>query len=312
MSAEGYPSSSGVEQAIRDAARRAHEADPSVSVQERVRQEIFRRLLSRVFSEPGSDWILKGGTGVLARVQDGRSTLDIDLFRSGFTLEQSLVELRRLAEIDLADHFSFIYRSHEPILAGDQQIYTEGLRIVFDVYLGAKSRGNVKIDLVAGTGVTDEIVEQHPVGALDLPRLPSSPYRLYPVVNQIADKICATLTVYPSGPSTREKDLVDLVVLATTQEIHSGAMRSAIRAEAVRRHLPVPTAFVIPEQWGLAYARMARETPACADYPTAQSAMRLMDRFLDQLLDGAVEYARWDPHRRRWEAGMAEGENACT
>lgn len=300
MSADPYSSGRGVEQAIREAARRAQKASPSVNVQERTRQEVFRRLLTRVFSQPDSEWLLKGGTGVLARVPDARSTLDIDLFRSGYTLEQSLAELRRLAETDLADHFRFVYRSHESILAGDQQRYTEGLRIVFDVYLGAKSYGVVKIDLAAGAGVTDEIIEQDPVGALDLPRLPSSPYRLYPLVDQIADKVCATLITYPSGPSTREKDLIDLVVFAATQEIDSDALLRAIHAEAARRQLPEFTVFTCPEQWGRAYAKLARDTPACASYPTVQSAMELMNRFLDRILDGSVSGARWDPALGAW------------
>lgn len=254
-----------------------------------------------MFSEPDSDWLLKGGTGVLARVPDARSTLDIDLFRSGCTLEQSLTELRRLAEVDLGDHFRFVYRSDDPILAGDQQSYTEGLRVVFDVYLGVKGYGVVKIDLAAGAGVTDEIVAQLPMSALDLPRLPSASYRLYPIVDQIADKVCATLATYARGPSTREKDLVDLVVFAVTQQIDSDALSRAIRMEAARRKLPEFAAFTIPERWGRAYAKLARETPACSAHPTVQSVEELMNRFLGAVLGGVVKGALWDPALQAWD-----------
>lgn len=75
---EPYKSAAGVEAAIRDTACRAFAADKSMSTQERIRQEYFRRFLSRVFSEQDdSEWLLKGGTGVLARVASGRRTTDL-------------------------------------------------------------------------------------------------------------------------------------------------------------------------------------------------------------------------------------------
>jgi len=46
---------------------------------------------------------------MLARVPSTRTTLDIDLYRDGFTLDQALADLRRLAKIDLGDHFRFVY-----------------------------------------------------------------------------------------------------------------------------------------------------------------------------------------------------------
>lgn len=40
----------------------------------------------------------------------------------------------------------------------------------------------------------------------NLPRLVSHAYRLYPIVDQIADKVCATMQTYHDRPSSREKD----------------------------------------------------------------------------------------------------------
>ena len=97
---EPYKSAPAVEAAIRDAARNAFAADRSMSTQDRIRQEYFRRFLSRIFSErDDSDWLLKGGTGVLARVASGRRTTDIDLFRANNTLDGALAELIRLASM---------------------------------------------------------------------------------------------------------------------------------------------------------------------------------------------------------------------
>lgn len=83
MSVPGYPTSAGVEAAIKDAAQKACRTDPSRIVPDLIRQACFDRFLCRVFSDDvESDWALKGGTGMLARVPNARATLDIDLYRS--------------------------------------------------------------------------------------------------------------------------------------------------------------------------------------------------------------------------------------
>lgn len=135
---EPYRSAAAVESAIRDAARSASAFDKSTSIQDRIRQEHFRRFLSRVFSEPHvSNWLLKGGTGVLARVASARRTTDIDLYRADNTLDGALKELIQLGSIDLGDFFRFVYVKHESAIGGDQQTYTEGYGVDFEVYIGA-------------------------------------------------------------------------------------------------------------------------------------------------------------------------------
>jgi len=144
-----YGSAAAVDRAISDAARAAFRTDRSLSVQARVKQEYFRRFLSRVFSEgPHSDWILKGGTGILARAASARSTLDVDLFRARQTLDGALDDLKRLAAIDLGDFFRFAYRRHDPVVTGEEQDYTDGYRVVFDVYVGGDQKEPLHVDLV--------------------------------------------------------------------------------------------------------------------------------------------------------------------
>lgn len=123
---EGYRTARGVEDAIKAAAKRAATADKSLNINERIKLEYFNRFLSRVFSEgDGSEWVLKGGTGMLARIPSTRSTRDIDLYRQGFTLDQALDDLRRMASIDLGDHFQFNPSGHVPLIGDDTQPYTD-------------------------------------------------------------------------------------------------------------------------------------------------------------------------------------------
>lgn len=303
---EPYGSPAAVEAAIRDAARNAFARDPSVSVSERIRQEHFHRFLSRVFSEEeDSEWLLKGGTGMLARVPSARTTKDIDLYRSGFTLDQALHELRRLASIDLGDHFRFVYTGHTASVVGEGQPYTDGYSVYFDVYVGAQKRTQLRVDLAVGAGLTAEVTRQTPANALRIPRLMRHDYRLYPVADQIADKVCATMMLYSGSPSSCEKDLIDLVVFAATHDVDGDALLRAIQTEARRRGLEPFTRFVIPSGWGAAYARMAKSVPHCSDSSTVDRARALMAEFIDPVLGGAAEGARWSHASRGWTANRA-------
>lgn len=296
-----YATAAAIDAAIKRAAQNAFATDPSVSVNDRIRQGYFDRFLCRVFSEGmSSEWLLKGGTGMLARVPNTRSTKDVDLYRADLTLDAALGELRRLAEVDLGDHFRFEYTGHTDAVAGEGQPYAEGYRVHFDIYLGVTGKGRLNVDLVVSAGVTGEVQVVEPANRLPLRNVVSYDYRLYPIVDQVADKVCATMTEYMTGASSRERDLVDLVILALTQDVEAGALAKAIRAEAGRRRLQPFAALAIPSRWGAVYTRTIRSTPYGKNYDTVEAAAELMRRFLDPVLDGTVTSATWSHASLRW------------
>jgi len=297
-----YASAKAVDDAIKQAAKNAAAAKPLVSVSDRIRQAYFDRFLCRVFSEgSASEWLLKGGTGMLARVPDSRATLDVDLYRSDLTLDLALVELRRLASIDLGDHFRFEYATHEMISGGGKQPYTDGYRVSFEIYIGTSRKGRLSVDLVVSAGITGEIVVTQPANRLALPRLASADYRLYPVVDQIADKVCATVADYSGKPSSREKDLVDLVILALTHDVDAHSLGCAVATEARRRGLTPLSALTIPTGWGARYAKEIGSTPYGRDFGDVGAAVGLMREFLDPVLDGRVTTGTWSHASLRWE-----------
>lgn len=298
MSDAGYLDAHAVEAAIKAAAKNAHAVDPNRQVGDLIRQAYYDRFLCRVFSETDAgEWVLKGGTGMLARVPSARRTLDADLLKVGYDRERALADLRRLAGIDLGDHFRFVYREHRVILADDTQPYMDGYRVAFDAYLGVKQVDAIKIDLSVGTQSTDNLDIAEPANRLALPRLVSYPYRLYPVANQIADKVCATIADYNGRPSSREKDLVGLVVIAVTQTVEASILRQAIVSECAKRKLVVPDEFAAPAHWGSAYAKLARNTPAA---PYSISVARVLVRgLIDPLLAGKA-FGVWDPVAGGW------------
>lgn len=297
-----YASGKAVDDAIKQAAKNAAAADSSVSVTDRIRQAYFDRFLCRVFSEEDtSEWLLKGGTGMLARVPDSRSTKDVDLYRADLTLDAALVELRRLASVDLGDHFRFEYATHEMISGGDERPYTDGYRVSFEIYIGTARKDRLNVDLVVSVGITDEIDVAQPANRLALPRLASRDYRLYPVVDQIADKVCATVAEYAGKPSSREKDLVDLVILALTHDVDARSLGSAVETEAQRRGLEPILALTIPTGWGARYTKEISSTPYGRDFGVVETAGRLMREFLDPVLDGRVTSGTWSHASLTWE-----------
>jgi hypothetical protein len=91
-----YPHGRAVQAAIKSAAQRDVRAK-SVGVGDLIRQATFYRFLCRVFSVQPTKFVLKGGTGMLARLSTSRTTTDIDLSAGERDLEYAVADLRRLA-----------------------------------------------------------------------------------------------------------------------------------------------------------------------------------------------------------------------
>ena len=287
-----------MEQAIKAAAHKTASASHQLQVHELIQQEYFMRFLSRVFLD-GDDWILKGGAGLLARIPTARATTDLDLFLQGSALNEALAELCRAAARDLGDFFRFEYRTHRPIVESELQPYTTGYRVTFDVLIGVNERGTIGVDLVVKNSTIGEPEIQVPVNALDLPRLVPLRYRLYPVVDQIADKVCATLEIHDGRPSSREKDLVDLVLIATTQHVDGTLLQRAIHNEAKLRRLELPPSMQIPEKWGKTYTALAKSVPPISNIDIV-SARELIGAFISPALESNISGMSWQCKEARW------------
>ena len=179
----GYSSPRALEMAVKEAAKRS-----ALDTNRAIAGFYFHRLLCRVFSNPCSPFVLKGGLGALARTTDARYTRDIDLATNSLDIDAAVDELRALASKDLGDFVSFGYIGCNPIKAEDE--YREGRTITFDVFLGAKRVQTVSIDLVADEidcGKPDRI---SPADRIELAGIESYDYPVYPAERAVADKAC--------------------------------------------------------------------------------------------------------------------------
>jgi hypothetical protein len=268
-----------------------------------LRRFVNERFLARVFHDPEGQWVLKGGTAVLARVNDARTTKDVDLLHELQDVDVALERLRAAIAIDLDDHFRFVITGHEASLAGAGQPRIDGYRVHVDAYCGTARRGSFGVDLVTGSLMTTE-PEVMTDTVLELRGLSSPPMRLYPVVDHVADKLCATQATYGAAgdrPSSRVRDLVDLVVFARSQDINGDSLIDAIRAEWVHRGLDGHPEFAPPANWDRIYPPVARKVRTCEGLTTYAAAVEFVSGFLGPALDGSAAGLRWSSERAAWK-----------
>ncbi|WP_127573821.1 nucleotidyl transferase AbiEii/AbiGii toxin family protein [Georgenia faecalis] len=268
-----------------------------------IRRFVFERFLARVFHDPASPWVLKGGTAVLARVHDARTTKDVDLLGQLGSLDAAIDALRVVVKRDLGDHFRFVITKVDRSIGGAGQPAVDGCRVSVDAYCGAAKKNCFGVDLVTGSLMTtapDDLAES----VLDLRGLQAPMMRLYPVVDHIADKLCAIQAMYGAAgdqASSRVRDLVDLVVLSGAQDIDGSAMIAAVQAEWTHRGLPGPPVFAPPATWASLYPPLAKKVPACTHAASFVDAVALVQAFLGPALDGEAAGRRWSVSDGAWQ-----------
>ena len=159
-----YKTPAALEMAVKEAAKKS-----PLDTNRAIAGFYFHRLLCRVFSDPDSPFVLKGGQSVLARTVDARATRDIDLLARETSVEAAVADLRRLAGIGLDDFISFSFDKAEPIKADDE--YRSGMKVWFTPSLGGKSLQAVSVDLVVDEVAPDMVSAEELAAKLYEPAL---------------------------------------------------------------------------------------------------------------------------------------------
>jgi len=244
------------------------------------RQVAYDRLLERLYLVDDG-WILKGATALLARDLGVRASLDIDLYRK-VAREIAEADLRRAAATELGDWFLFDTGLGTPIS-------DDAVRIPVDATVGATLWTRFNVDLV-GTNLqmTGQPEDVPPLVRGVIPDVEQRGYRAYPLVDHIADKIAATYQRYGATamPSTRYRDLVDLVAMITGASVAATAQRAALESEFTRRHLDLPKTFDVPDQtlWRAGFAAEAKRSLLHTAH-TLDDALDIVRPFVNPLLD---------------------------
>jgi hypothetical protein len=139
----------------------------------------------------------------------------VDIYRER-TRELAEADLREAASRDIGDWFSFELGPRRPVATD------AALRIPVTAIVGTASWASFHVDLVGSDlRMTGQPENVPPLARVLMPDIDQNGYRAYPLVDHIADKISAILQRYGEQelPSTRFKDLVDLVAIVTAVSV---------------------------------------------------------------------------------------------
>ncbi len=238
----------------------------------------FRMMFTNALMED-EGWILKGGTNLLCRLRNPRNTLDLDLFRHGDRSATASAE-RLHAVMDGRQVGRYTFRLGAPATGTEEDV--DILRLKVTVLDGTTTVESFNIDLSADIVLNAEPdVRQVPRG--DTAVLPGYPaavrVRLYPIENQIADKLSAMYATYGTGPSTRYRDLYDLAMIVDQLPFDEHTLAEALRTQQELRRIIIPSALTEPARdWADAYDKQMAKTPSTrppfTDYQTAISTVR--------------------------------------
>ncbi len=260
------------------------------------RQMAYDRLLERLYLVD-EGWVVKGATALLARDIGVRATIDIDVYREA-AREVAEADLRAAAAKDIGDWFAFELGAGRSV--ADAAV---GVRLPVTAYIGTTVWVSFHVDLVGSDlRMTGEPEAVPPLARIVMPDVEQHGYRAYPLVDHVADKVVAMFELHGErgAPSTRFKDLVDLVAIVITASVEAGTQVTALRSESARRGITLPVRFSVPDRalWERGYAAEAGRSLL----PVAHSlddALATVSPFLEPLLDGSAA-GTWDPEHRRW------------
>jgi hypothetical protein len=266
----------------------------------------FQRLLARLLVIAPDSWMLKGGLALDFRLADRvgpqpRATKDMDLARAAEGVEAADADFRAVLGVGLDDFFEFAIERIEVPQEEDKVAAGAALRYQVTASLASRTFEQVLVDV----GLAPPLVKPELVDApdlLDFAGVPPVRVLALPTPWHIAEKVHAYTRRYgpDEAPSSRPKDLIDMVLLAAHEEFRADDLLRALRGtfdsratHGLPEALPPP-----PEEWAKPYAELADQVgldrSLGGGYSRAQA-------FLDPVLNRSlVDAARWQAGAQAW------------
>jgi len=291
----GYGSPAAFRRALTDKQREKAETS-RWTLPQLQRQMAYDRLLERLYLVD-EGWVVKGATALLARDIGVRATIDIDVYRE-VARDVAEADLRAAAAKDIGDWFAFEIGAARSVADA-----AAGIRLPVTAYIGTTVWASFRVDLVGlDVRMTGEPEAVPPLARVVMPDVDQHGYRAYPLVDHVADKVAAMFELHGDrgAPSTRYRDLVDLVAIVISASVDAEPQLTALRSEADRRGITLPVRFSVPDRalWERGYAAEAGRSLLPVAH-TLDDALATVTPFLDPLLDGSAA-GRWDPEHGRW------------
>jgi len=255
----------------------------------------FERYLARLLRMNPNAWILKGGLNIEIRLgQRARTTNDMDLL-SLEKPEEIFELLVNSSRINLNDYFEF--RIQKPNRETFDQ--TTGARYSINALLDGRSFEQYHIDV----GVKDTLIEPPEMikmhSYLDFANITGTIAPCYSINQQIAEKFHALTRVYHSGESSRVKDVIDILLLASESKLAFDKLRDAvfITFENRNTHAIPSSIFGLNSSHQKAFSRLSAQVGLRIN--KIQEANAALDALFNPIVLNKKK-KEWDPKKFEW------------
>ena len=273
-----YTTATGMRIALEE--RLKHIAKQSNVSLARLRRHVsFDRFLARIYSTEIKGLIVKGGYTLELRLNQARTTKDIDFSFTGNldgiwkgNPEDLQLFLHKHAQIDLNDFFE--YTVGPATLDLDNAPYG-GHRFPIEARMAGRRFGAFSIDIAAG----DTWLEPHEMlrihDWLDFAGITAVDVPVISIEQQFAEKLHA-YTQLRDYPNSRVKDLVDMFLIVDKHKMQLQKLTEVTSATFSKRDdSTYPPEFKDPpEDWKERYARLAKECGIEEDIDRAVEIVR--------------------------------------
>lgn len=279
-------STDGAFRAALEARLAARSRDAGTDLNRLRRRVVFERMLARLeASEPGC-WILKGGMALEVRWHDrARSTRDMDLAaRHPLTTGgDARAALAGPLAVD-ADHDRFRFTVGDARDLQVDEAGRPGWRFPVEATLAGRQFAAVRVDLVIRETEISGTERLRLPGALTFAGIGPCEIEVVDRSQHFAEKLHALTRTYTSRPSTRVRDLVDLVLLIDDGlEPDARLYDTVVHVFEARTSHPVPGELPDPPpDWFVRYQELAHDLDVSA--ATLDDAMNLLRAFWRQTL----------------------------
>jgi hypothetical protein len=295
-------------QALTDRVKARH---PQHERQRRLREIAYRRLLARLFEMQPDRWVVRGGAALLLRLDPNRTSNDIDLAYVAGAGEHAAA-LEALAEAvahDAGDFFEFELARGKAVEVDPDHPLERALSVPVVARIGGTVFADFTIDLALPRDGALSVDWIRPEATLTgEPAVDAIPrVAVLALGAQVADKVCELFERHGPGGhvSSRARDLADIAMIATQENIDGTELVVQLRREE-RRRLDaqtlvdeLPSSLRLADEqiadWERRWHKATRGAPIEFDEAQAVAA-----RFIDPVLRDSVAGQRWSATEQRW------------
>jgi len=264
----------------------------------RLRKRVaFELFLRRLLAVAPDRWVLKGALALDFRLTaTTRPTKDIDLGRDDDEAAATL-DITAAQQLALDDFFTFAATRTDELDDTDE---FSAVRFHVTAQLAGRTFEQFLVDIGFSDTISWTPDTIHSSALLSFAGIAPLALPAIPLPQHLAEKVHAYTRTYgdQGRPSTRPKDLIDILLIESAATIPADALRSALQntfAERARQPLPASLP-PPPAAWADPYKRLADTVNVEADL---SAAFARAAAFLDPVLAGHAR-GQWHTLRREW------------